>query len=101
MPYRDGPRRWFQGSYALRECDDPRITSATLAVHDALRTFCDSEDTCYPSVKSVAKRAYVSVRTARSHIRLLEDLGYVELIGDGGHGRHDTHLYKVHLEPPE
>lgn len=99
MPNHEGRQRWVQSSYALLDCDDPRVTAATIAVYTGLRSFCDSSDHCWPSVRAVAQRAHVSIRTARSHIRLLEVLNFVEVIRDGGQGRHHTCLYKVKLEP--
>ena len=94
-------RRWIQASYDLLDCADARVTSATIAVYVALRSFADNRDECFPSVPSIAQRAHVTTRCARSHLRLLEELGFVEVVSPGGHGRKSTHLYHVSLEPRE
>jgi Mn-dependent DtxR family transcriptional regulator len=95
------PRRFVQASYSLLDCTDPRVTSATIAVYVALRSFVNRRDHCWPSVPTIAQRAHVSTRTARSHLRLLEELGYVTVAESGGHGRRDTHTFKVLLQPEE
>ena len=94
-------RRWVQASHSLLDCGDGRVTFLTLAVYYALRSFTNAKDTCFPSVPAVARRARVGTSTARAQIRLLEELGYVEILEHGGFGRRSAHLYRVRLDPPD
>lgn len=58
------------------------ITKASeIAVFCAIASFADnSTRDAFPSVKSIAKRARVGERTARSAIKVLKDSGYIEVV---------------------
>lgn len=76
---------------------DERIDNpTTLVVYVALASFANSDADCYPSYVKLAERARVDDRTARRHIKLLAELGYVRV--DSGKVKGVSNTY--HLVDP-
>lgn len=60
------------------------IQGADFQVYASLRSFCDSHGKCFPTSKTIAERANVSIHTARKAIQKMRRLGIV----------HTTEIYR-------
>lgn len=65
-----------------------------IAIADYAR---DDGTNAYPSVATLAKKANISIRSARNALRQLEDSGEIETTPSDGGGKERTNIYRVIL----
>jgi hypothetical protein len=64
-------------SYVIK---DESVEKSALLVYVAIRSFMGGEDmTCYPSIRSIGKRARLSETSVKQGISLLQQEGYIEV----------------------
>ena len=71
------PRQFLRIPHSLLANEG--VKGSTIATYAALASYADSKGFCYPSVASIAKRAGISVATARRECANLVALGYLEI----------------------
>ncbi|HZK06447.1 MAG TPA: helix-turn-helix domain-containing protein, partial [Actinomycetaceae bacterium] len=79
------------------------LSQAETLVMLALADFADEDGTCWPSQATLARRARVGVRTLRTHVKRLEELGLLGRArrGGGGRGRQsDVYVLRVGARLP-
>jgi len=59
------------------ELEDPELKPASRLVLVAVCNYSDENAACFPSQKKLGKNTGMTARTVRSHLQILEDLGYI------------------------
>ena len=67
--------------------ESSRATGSDLLVLLALADAADDDGECWPSVRTIAKKARLDHRTTQRRIRSLQKLGEVEIRVNGGQAR--------------
>jgi DNA-binding transcriptional ArsR family regulator len=71
--------RWYWIEKSILERYGREIKSTGLAVYNALAFFADSQGFCFPTQRSIAKIVGLSRRTVARKLKLLSELGLIEM----------------------
>jgi DNA-binding transcriptional ArsR family regulator len=97
------PGTWSRVSIAA--IADKRVSDKAFRVLAALGKYADARGYCYPPLATIAGSTGMSTRTARRHLRVLEDCGYLttyrqKRIHGGGYGANAYQLQFPAPRPP-
>ena len=73
--------------------EDTNLTGMQRFLLVVMADFADEDGTCWPKIKTLAKRLNIDTRQTQRHLKALRDQGYVEVIESGKGKRSNT--YKV------
>jgi len=85
----------------VRAIEDPHIHGAALRVLVSLGSYADRDGFCYPSQSTLARRLRVSRQAINQQIRVLEQLGYLQITRRKNYSGDETScLYRIYFEDP-
>jgi hypothetical protein len=79
------------------DIDDPELNGSKLLALLALVDYANEQDTCWPSIPTLARRTRVSERQATRIIQWLEEHGYIECV-ERGNGKGHSSRYLITLK---